>query len=178
MPTPRRIRVIEVSFYTNKITPSFASFWNFDDSFVITVKKCIIEHNCYYAFFLVCCGCDTSYIVSDHIQCQTSMFTLSLCRGHSWRVRLAKQETLTPPGHMVSPLVCRGPWMFTVVSYCWYHSDSASVLLYFTLQYLSLCTCLCQYVWLNGHSELYCIDDKMVMNSFSYLNRKKWMIIF
>ena len=34
---------------------------------------------------------------------------LSLCRGHSWRVRLAKQETLTPPGHLVSPLVCRGP---------------------------------------------------------------------
>ena len=33
-----------------------------------------------------------------------------LCRGHSWRVRLAKQETLTPPGHLVSPLVCRGPW--------------------------------------------------------------------
>ena len=56
-----------------------------------------------------------------------------LCRGHSWRVRLAKQETLTPPGHLVSPLVCRGPWMSTVVLYCWCHSDSASVLLYFTL---------------------------------------------
>ena len=46
---------------------------------------------------------------------------------------LAKQETLTPPGHLVSPLVCRGPWMSTVVLYCWCHSDSASVLLYFTL---------------------------------------------
>ena len=34
-----------------------------------------------------------------------------VCRGHSWRVRLAKQETLTPPWHLVSPLVCRGPWM-------------------------------------------------------------------
>ena len=31
-----------------------------------------------------------------------------------------------------SPLVCRGPWMSTVVLYCWCHSDSASVLLYFT----------------------------------------------
>ena len=60
-------------------------------------------------FFLVCCGCDTSYIVSVHIQCQASIYTLSLCRGYSWRVRLAKQETLTPPGHLVSPLVCRGP---------------------------------------------------------------------
>ena len=76
--------------------------------------------------FLVCCGCDTSYIVSVHIQCQASIYTLSLCRG-----RLAKQETLTPPGHLVSPLVCRSPWISTVVLYCWCHSDSASVLLYF-----------------------------------------------
>ena len=42
---------------------------------------------------------------------------------------------MTPHGHLVSPLVCRGPWMSTVVLYCWYHSDSASVLLYFTLMY-------------------------------------------
>ena len=91
-----------------------------------------VRLKCYYAFFLVCCGCDTSYIVSVHIQCQASIYTLSLCRGHSWRMRLAKQETLTPPGHLVSPLVCRGPWMSTVVLYCWCHSDSASGLLYFT----------------------------------------------
>ena len=83
-------------------------------------------------FFLVCCGCGTFYTVSVHIQFQASIYTLSLCRGHSWRVRLAKQETLTPPGHLVSPLVCRGPWMSIVVLYCWCHSDSASVLLYFT----------------------------------------------
>ena len=55
------------------------------------------------------------YIMSVHIQCQAFIYyTLSLCRGHSWRVRLAKQETLTPPGHLVSPLVCRvrecPPW--------------------------------------------------------------------
>ena len=49
------------------------------------------------------------YIVSVHIQYQASIYTISLCCGHSWRVRLAKQETLTPPGHLVSPLVCRGP---------------------------------------------------------------------
>ena len=94
-----------------------------------------VPRKCYYAFFLVCCGCDTSYIVLVYIQCQASICTLSLCRGHSWRVRLAKQETLTLPGHLVSPLVCRGPWMSTVVPYCWCHSDSASVLLYFTLRY-------------------------------------------
>ena len=35
-------------------------------------------------------------------------------------------------GHLVSYLVCRGPWMSTVVLYYWCHSDSASVLLYFT----------------------------------------------
>ena len=81
----------------------------------------------------MCCGCDTFYIVSVNIQCQASIFTLSLCRGHSWRVRLAKQGTLTPPGHLVSPLICRGPWMSTVVLYCWCHGDSASVHLYFTL---------------------------------------------
>ena len=40
----------------------------------------------------MCCGCDTSYIASVHIQCQASIYTLSLCRGHSWRVRLAKQK--------------------------------------------------------------------------------------
>ena len=58
---------------------------------------------------------------------------LSLCREHSWRVRLANQETLTPPGRLVSLLVCRGPWMSTVVLYCWCHSGNASVPLYFTL---------------------------------------------
>ena len=71
-------------------------------------------------------------ILIFHIQCQASIDTLSLCRGHSWRVRVAKQETLTPPGHLVSPLVCRGPWMSTAVLHRWCHSDSASVLLYFT----------------------------------------------
>ena len=54
------------------------------------------------------------YSVTVHIQCQASIYTLSLCGGHSWRVRLAKQETLTPPGDLVSPLVCRvrecPPW--------------------------------------------------------------------
>ena len=85
--------------------------------------------------FLMRCGCGTSYIVSVHIKWQASIYTLSLCRGHSWQVRLAKQETLTPSGHLVSPLVCRGPWMSTVVLYCWCHSDGALVLLFFTLQY-------------------------------------------
>ena len=91
-----------------------------------------VRLKCYYAFFLVCCGCDTSYIVSVHIQCHAFINIFSLCRGHSWRLRLAKQDTLTPPGHLVSPLLCRGPWISTVVLYCWCHLDSPSVLLYFT----------------------------------------------
>ena len=34
----------------------------------------------------------------------------SLLGKLAWQARrLAKQETLTPPGHLVSPLVCRGP---------------------------------------------------------------------
>ena len=33
-----------------------------------------VRLKCYYAFFLVCCGCDTSYIVSVHIQCQVSIY--------------------------------------------------------------------------------------------------------
>ena len=73
------------------------------------------------------------YSVGPHPVSSLHKYTLSLCRWHSLRVRLAKQETLTPPGHLVSPLVCRGPWMSTVVFYGWCHSDSASVLLYFTL---------------------------------------------
>ena len=71
------------------------------------------------------------YSVSPHPVSSLHIYPL-LCRGYSWRVRLAKQETLTPPGHLVSPLVCRGPWMSIVVLYCWWHSDDASVLLYFT----------------------------------------------
>ena len=56
--------------------------------------------------FLVCCGCDTSYIVSVHIQCQASMY-IHFC---FFVVSLAFMASApTPPGHLVSPLVCRGP---------------------------------------------------------------------
>ena len=60
--------------------------------------------------------------MSVHIQCQASIYTLSLCRGHPWRVRLAKQETLTPPGtwsHLWFAGVreCR-PWCSIVGATC------------------------------------------------------------
>ena len=55
------------------------------------------------------------YVFAENIVSDSKL----LYRGHSWRVRLAKPDTLTPLGHLVSPLVCRGPWMSTVVLYCW-----------------------------------------------------------
>ena len=73
------------------------------------------------------------YSVNPHPVSSIHIYTF-VGLGHSLRVRLAKQETLTPPGYLVSPLVCRCPWMYTMVLYCWCHSDSASVLLYFTLR--------------------------------------------
>ena len=109
---------------------------NMDHDQLVTPRG--VRLKCYYAFVLVCCGSDTSYIVSVHIQCQASKYTLSLCRGHSWRVRLAKQGCWFLPGQLVSTLVFRGPRMSIVVLYWWCHSDSASVFLYFTIsdQYL------------------------------------------
>ena len=41
----------------------------------------ILHRNCYYAFFLVCCGCDTSYIVAVHIQCRGSTYTSVVSRA-------------------------------------------------------------------------------------------------
>ena len=79
------------------------------------------------------------YIFGLHPASSLHIYPL-LCRRHSWRVRLTKQETLTPPGHLVSPLLCSSPWMSTVVLFCWWHSYSASVLLYFTFCHTcSLC---------------------------------------
>ena len=77
------------------------------------------------------------YSVGPHPVSGLHIYTFVVSRAFM-AVRLAKQETLTPPGHLVSPLVCRGPWMSTVVLYCWCHSDSASVLLYFTFVFVGI----------------------------------------
>ena len=90
------------------------------------------------------------------------LYTLSLCRVHSWRVRLAKPETLNPPGHLVSPLVCRSPWMPTMVLYCWFHSDSVSVLLYFTCTYLVF--------WV----KIKCLQGKLITFLHNDIPRKIW----
>ena len=120
------------------------------------------------------CDCDTSNIVLIHIQCQASIYTLSLCTGYSWRVRLAKQETLTPPGHLVSPLVCRGPWMSTVLLYCLCHSDSASVLLYFTLITFKNILYMSKYLKYKGHVNIQ--DWKWIMISKNISNLKKVVV--
>ena len=123
-----RYRTIDSSEYRSD---GLLGRWNYKKLFPARLRL-----KCYYAFFLVCFGCDTSYIVSVHIQFQASIYTRSLCRGYSWRVRLAKQEALTPLGHLVSPLVCRGPWMSTVV-YCWSLSDCISSFVF----YIMNCCC-------------------------------------
>ena len=71
------------------------------------------------------------YSVGPHLVSSLHIFTFVVWRD-SLRMRLAKQVTLTLPGHLVSPLVCKGPWMSTMVLFCWCRSDSASVLLYST----------------------------------------------
>ena len=60
----------------------------------------------------------------------TSLFHLRQARWFQFPHHKFSVPALTPPGHLVSPLVCRGPRMSIVVLYCWSHSDSASVLLY------------------------------------------------
>ena len=47
--------------------------------------------------------------------------------------RAGGDDSSRAPG-LTSGLQGRGPWMSTMVLYCWCHSDSASVLLYFTFQ--------------------------------------------
>ena len=72
--------------------------------------------------------------------------------------------------HLVSPLVYRGPWMSTVVLYCWCRSDSASVLLYFTLK-ASLTACpdpivsvdvLCQNIGNIASSCLFIVLNRLI----------------
>ena len=76
-----------------------------------------------------------------HSVCLDPISSLStymlLCRGHSWRVRLAKQETLTPPGHRVSSRVSRGKWVPTMVLYSLWGSYNilVSVPLYFSIHH-------------------------------------------
>ena len=53
------------------------------------------------------------------------------------------QEHLQKQAPQIKPLVCRGPWMSTLVLYCWCHSYNASVLLYFTLDRINCKYCQC-----------------------------------
>ena len=57
------------------------------------------------------------YSVGQHPVSSLHIYTFVVSRAFMAGAA-AKQETLTPPGHLVSPLVCRGPWMSIVVLYC------------------------------------------------------------
>ena len=95
----------------NKVTIKW-NVWSMEMSLYMVMSQNVMQHLgegwvphidhktswVFYAFFLLCCGCDTSYIVSVHIQCQASIYTLPLCRGHSWRVRLARRRRWLLPG--------------------------------------------------------------------------------
>ena len=104
-----------------------------------------VRLKCHYAFFLVCFGCDTSYIVSVHIQCQAYIQLYTFVVLRAFMADAASQAGDTDSSW--KPLVCRGPWMSTVVLYCWCHSDGTSVLSYFTLdiciiQWISMYLCI------------------------------------
>ena len=78
-----------------------------------------VQPKCYYAFFTgVLWLWHFLYSVCPHPVSNLHIYTFVVSRTFM-QVWLAKQETLTPPGHLISPLVCRGPWMSTVVLYCW-----------------------------------------------------------
>ena len=71
------------------------------------------------------------YSVGQHPVSSLHIYTFIVSRA--FMARVANQAgDLTPSGHLVSPLVCWGVWLSTVVLYCWCHSDNASVLWYFT----------------------------------------------
>ena len=73
------------------------------------------------------------YSVGPHPVSSLHIYTFVVSRAFMAGAA-SQQETLTSPGHLVSPLVYRGPWMSTVLIYCWCYSDSASVVLYFTFK--------------------------------------------
>ena len=77
------------------------------------------------------------YSVGPHPVSSPHIYTFVVSRAFTAG---AASQALTLPGHLVSPLLCRGPWISTVVLYCWCRSDSAIVHLYFA------CTRLIEYI--------------------------------
>ena len=87
---------------------------------------------CYYAFFLVCCGCDTFYIMSVHVQCQASIYT------HFFISRAFMVDAASKAGDADSfraPGLASGLQGYVNVHHgalLLVHIDSASVILHFT----------------------------------------------
>ena len=69
-----------------ELVVQFPASEGFDSSVIMFFSWCVVAVTLpqmlhYDAFFLVCCGCDTSYIVSVNIQCQASIYTLFCVAG-------------------------------------------------------------------------------------------------
>ena len=56
-----------------------------------------------------CHSLSFSFTYKSCTEFYVNLFNMGLCCTVPWQVWLAKQETLTPPGHLVSPVVYRGP---------------------------------------------------------------------
>ena len=85
---------------------------------------------------------DTFHIVSVLVRCSVCILYSNKTRTLFFQKKLhvrcvaagaTNQEKLTPPGHLVYPLVSRDQWMSTVVLYYLRQSDGASVLLFFII---------------------------------------------
>ena len=81
-------------------------------------------------------GAGIMYNVHVKKACMLPIYFLPDCRkcSYAFLVQTESWYHWLLPGHLVSPLACRGPWMSTVVLYFCCHNDNASVLLYFTLK--------------------------------------------
>ena len=99
------------------------------------------------------------YSVGPHQESSCHIYTLVVSRA--FMAGAASQAGYTDfSGHLVSLLVCSGPWMSTVVLNCWCHSNSTSVLLYFTLllpwaQFFINIPCVLQIEGIDGTSMIF-----------------------
>ena len=93
-----------------------------------------------------------AFVYRNMLLCRRGrLYPLLYSKTHIPKVRQVEDLGLfyrcVHPGHLVSPLVFRGPWMSTVVLYCWCHNDGASVLLYFTFRNILKISVLANVGW-------------------------------
>ena len=82
--------------------------------YVFSISLC-----CYYTLLLVCCDCDTCYLVSICIECPMFIYT---CYRHSlwaWLIISTYWPSLAPGVHLRFPSTCECPIWYC----CWSRSD-------------------------------------------------------